>query len=247
MIAYGSLSLNAAQRKYCTTRKELMALVRFTREYRHYLLGRRFVVRTDHNSLLWLTRFRYIEGQLVRWLEELSQYDMDIIHRPGKKHQNADGLSRIPDEEKFCECYRQGFDINQLPCGGCRYCSRAHNQWARFEEDVDDVIPLSVRSVAQNSTADDTDDSDSEDGDEQGEWFGGYSWDELMAKQKKDPDIGPVILWLEGSGKPNPGELELHSPSVKHLWLCKTQLVIENGVLHYIWEDVVPRRGFVVP
>lgn len=38
-----------------------------------------------------------IEGQLARWLEELSQYNMVIQHIPGKKHTNADGLSRIPD------------------------------------------------------------------------------------------------------------------------------------------------------
>jgi hypothetical protein len=57
-IAYGSLmSLGRDQRKYCTTRKELLAVVRFTRMYRHYLLGRRFIVRTDHHSLIWLLNF----------------------------------------------------------------------------------------------------------------------------------------------------------------------------------------------
>jgi hypothetical protein len=49
-IAYGSLSLGIDQRKYCTTRKGLLAVVRFTSMYRHYLLGRRFIVRTDHHS-----------------------------------------------------------------------------------------------------------------------------------------------------------------------------------------------------
>ena len=86
VISYGSLSLTAAQRKYCTTRKELLAIVRFTRQYRHYLLGRKFVVRTDHSSLAWLMRFKYLKGQLARWREELAQYDMEIIHRVGKKN-----------------------------------------------------------------------------------------------------------------------------------------------------------------
>ena len=70
-IAFASYSLIPAQRKYCTTRKELLAVVRFTRLFRHYLLGRRFVVRTDHNSLPWLFSFSYVEGQLARWQEEL--------------------------------------------------------------------------------------------------------------------------------------------------------------------------------
>ena len=37
---------------YCTTRKELLAIVCFTRHFRHYLLGRQFVIRTDHS--IWI-------------------------------------------------------------------------------------------------------------------------------------------------------------------------------------------------
>ena len=57
VVAYGSFSLTTDQRKYCTTRKELLSVVRFTRQYRHYLLGKPFTVRTDHSSLTWLMRF----------------------------------------------------------------------------------------------------------------------------------------------------------------------------------------------
>jgi hypothetical protein len=59
-IAYGSLSLGSHQQKYCTpgTPKEQLAVVRFTRMYRHYLLGSRFIVRTDHHSLIWLLDFK---------------------------------------------------------------------------------------------------------------------------------------------------------------------------------------------
>lgn len=41
-------------------------------------------------------RFKNPEGQLARWVDILSAYDMDIEHRPGKLHQNADAMSRIP-------------------------------------------------------------------------------------------------------------------------------------------------------
>ena len=96
VIGYASCSLTPCQRRYCTTRKELLAVVRGTRHFRHYIYGRRFTVQTDHQSLTWLLRFKLLDGQLARWSEELSQYDMVLIHRPGVKHQNADGLSRIP-------------------------------------------------------------------------------------------------------------------------------------------------------
>ena len=54
VISYGSYLLTPAQRRYCITRQELLALVRFTEQYKHYLLGTHFYVRTDHNSLTWL-------------------------------------------------------------------------------------------------------------------------------------------------------------------------------------------------
>ncbi|GFR71231.1 Pol polyprotein [Elysia marginata] len=47
VIGYGSYTLSKEQRRYCTTRKELLAVVKFTRQFRPYLLGRRFTVRTD--------------------------------------------------------------------------------------------------------------------------------------------------------------------------------------------------------
>jgi hypothetical protein len=40
--------------------------------------------------------FKNAEGQLARWLEVLSSYNMTIKNRPGSQHQNADALSRIP-------------------------------------------------------------------------------------------------------------------------------------------------------
>ena len=146
-IAFASKSLKDEQRRYCTTRKELLAVITFTRQFRHYLLGRPFLVRTDHHSLVWLTRFKKPIGQLARWLEELSQYNMSIIHRSGKLHGNADGLSRMSDNMEHCECYRAGCNVVDLPCGGCAYCTRAHQQWSRFESEVDDVIPLAIRST----------------------------------------------------------------------------------------------------
>ena len=51
----------------------------FTKHFRHYLLGNKFKVRTDHNSLIWLMRFKNIEGQLARWIEELQNYEMELL------------------------------------------------------------------------------------------------------------------------------------------------------------------------
>ena len=39
------------------------------------------------------------EGQLACWLEQLEEYDFDIVHWQGKLHNNADALSRLPHAE----------------------------------------------------------------------------------------------------------------------------------------------------
>ncbi len=72
------------------------------------------MVRTDHNSLAWLMHFKNIKGQFARWLEELSQFDMEVLHRSGKLQSNADDLSRIPDELGRCDCYMAGTKPDSL-------------------------------------------------------------------------------------------------------------------------------------
>ena len=96
VVAYASKSLSRAERHYCVPWKELLAVVYFIRHFRPYLLGRKFTLRTDHSSLTWLANFREPEGQLAKWLEQLQEFDFKICHRRGKKHQNADSISRIP-------------------------------------------------------------------------------------------------------------------------------------------------------
>ena len=56
-------------------------MLRFCRRLRHHLLGKQFIIRTDHSSLTWFLRFNEQQGQLARWMEELSQYDMVLEHR----------------------------------------------------------------------------------------------------------------------------------------------------------------------
>ena len=51
VIAYGSHTLNPAQQNYCATKRELYSLVYFLQHYKQYLLGRKFILRTDHAPL----------------------------------------------------------------------------------------------------------------------------------------------------------------------------------------------------
>ena len=64
--------------------------------FRYYLLGRKFRLRTDHHSLVWLMSFKEPQGQVARWLEHLQEYNYEIEHRLWRLHNNADALSRRP-------------------------------------------------------------------------------------------------------------------------------------------------------
>ncbi|MEX1347567.1 MAG: RNase H-like domain-containing protein, partial [Desulfobacterales bacterium] len=146
VIAYGSFALSKEQRRYCVTRKELLAVIRFTRHFRHYLIGKPFIIRTDHSSLKWLTNFKEPQGQMARWLEELSAYTiLKIEHRGGRYHDNADSLSRMYTGDRVSHWTHENYDVDpkMLPCGGCKGCIRMHNDWASFIDTVDDAVPLS--------------------------------------------------------------------------------------------------------
>ena len=137
----------------------MLAVVRFTQHFRHYLLGQAFILRTDHNSLRWLMNFRDLQGQLARWLEVLSQYNMEIRHRSGNKHVNADVLSRYQPDRPYKEMSIH-IDPSELPCSGCKHCTKVHQSWSAFAKEIDDVIPLSHGVVQKCTISDLTDRSE---------------------------------------------------------------------------------------
>jgi len=56
VIGYGSKAFSPAETRYCTTRRELAAIMYGLRQYRHLLLGHQFTLRTDHAALTYLLR-----------------------------------------------------------------------------------------------------------------------------------------------------------------------------------------------
>ena len=95
VVAY-SCALRPSQRRYCTTKREMLAAVAMCIQFRSYLRGAKFTLHTDHKSLVWLHRFKDMEGMMARWLHALQQFQFSIIHQPGRDHGNADGLLRVP-------------------------------------------------------------------------------------------------------------------------------------------------------
>jgi transposase InsO family protein len=90
--------LRDAEQRYDTHDAELLAIVEGFRELRHYCVGgaEPVEVLTDHNNLRYFQTTKRLNGRQARWSQELSAYDFEISHRPGKENP-ADGFSRRPD------------------------------------------------------------------------------------------------------------------------------------------------------
>ena len=60
VISYFSNSkcLSKPERKYCVTRRELLAIVYAVKTFHHFLYGRHFLIRTDHGALRWIMNFK---------------------------------------------------------------------------------------------------------------------------------------------------------------------------------------------
>ena len=122
VIAYGSRALSHQERNYCVTDRELLAVWYFVEYCRQYLLGRKFLVQTDHQAIHWLFSLKEPKDRLARWLETLSGYQFWIEHCPGKKHGNADALSHRQYNPAECDCPLLNEDEELLYCGPCHKC-----------------------------------------------------------------------------------------------------------------------------
>lgn len=100
VVAYFSRAFNKHKRRYCVTRRELLALVLSIRHFKYYLYGTLL-------TLQWLMSFKEPEGQVARWLEELQSFDFQTEHRAEERHTIANALSRRP-----------------CAATGCRYCDK---------------------------------------------------------------------------------------------------------------------------
>jgi len=156
VIGYASKAFTGTEKRYCITRKELAAMVFGLKHYRQYLLGRKFVIRTDHAGLTYFMTAKDLIGQQVRRVDFMSEFDFTIQPRAGASNTNADAQSRkIPcKSEGFdcLQCHRRLRDtlIHSLVCNTVRIqVTRVIPVEARVHSDVIRMQPVRTNAQAK--------------------------------------------------------------------------------------------------
>ena len=153
-IAYASRALNKAERNYSTIEKELLAIVWGCKHFRPYLLGRPFIIMTDHKPLTWIFSVTDPSSRLLRWRLLLEEYQYEVRYKAGKQNCNADALSRDPDlcaviaEEELTESRKQEIikEMHVTPIGGHQGMARTleriklYAQWPSMKQQIENYI-----------------------------------------------------------------------------------------------------------
>lgn len=94
VVAYASRQLRPHELNYPTHDLEYAAVVHALKIWRHYLIGKRCEIYTDHKSLKYFFTQPDLNLRQRRWLELIKDYDLGIHYHPGKANVVADALSR---------------------------------------------------------------------------------------------------------------------------------------------------------
>lgn len=196
LIAFGSRTMNKADANYCVTDKEL-SIRYFGEYYRQYLLGKRFIVRTEHQALVWLLKLREPKVRKARWIETLSQYDFSVEYRPGTKHPYADAMSRF---RNLKECMNGDEDmLEPLKCGPCNKCKRKSEMMVGPQQETE-----ANRDSQRSRRTYKSEQSEHKSGNITPTYnnFGVYGTQELAQIQNQDLILREVLRWVKRKQRP---------------------------------------------
>ena len=100
-VAFRSQSMTATERNYEIYDRELLAIIQALEDWRHYLIGlpKPFTIYSDHANLTHWRTARHLTRRQARWYMTLSQYNFNLVHKPGKKNIVPDAMTRDSTRE----------------------------------------------------------------------------------------------------------------------------------------------------
>ena len=100
-IGFLSRKLHVAELNFDTHDKELLAIIKSLKCWRHWTMETKDPVHimTDHNNLKYFMTSKELNRRQVRWAQFLADYNFELVHRPGKENVITDILSCRTQEE----------------------------------------------------------------------------------------------------------------------------------------------------
>lgn len=99
-VAYFSRTTTEQERKYHSYELEALAVVESLERFRYYLLGKKFRIVTDCNSLKLTQEKQNIIPRIARWWLRIQEFDFEIQYRSAAKIVHVDALSRATTIEQ---------------------------------------------------------------------------------------------------------------------------------------------------
>lgn len=254
VVAYMSKSMNKHEASYCTTRKELLAVIIALRNFHPYVYGRPILLRTDNAAVSWLKSLKDPTGQVARWLQQLGTYNFTVTHRAGRKHTNADALSRNP-----CKSCKRQEDLNASYDQRDKESEDHLAELPSTEEMRDGMTetldaPLQEHQIADITPEDISNKETATLGDiraitrsglrekqegmrDNQELLGGWETTDIRQKQLDDENIGQILVAVEaGTPRPKWECVSSGSSALKTLWGQWDRLEMHGGILYRTYE-----------
>ena len=92
-VAYESRKLQDREQRYPVHEKEMTAIIHCLHVWRHYLIGKLFVVKTDNVAASYFASQPKLSAKQAWWQDFLAEFDMTIEYRLGRHNAVADALS----------------------------------------------------------------------------------------------------------------------------------------------------------
>ena len=221
VIAYMSKALGKHEVSFCITRKELLAVVTALRNFHPYLYGQEILLRTDNAAVSWMRNLKTPTGQMAKWIQKVSTYNLIVTHRPGQKHGNADALSRRPCQT----CLRQQSVSEEAQ--DCDTSPACLNPEIDAEEHT---VSVTTRNQAHQQEKQELSNNQCLLDD----------WDatKVAQEQLEDPKIQAVYV-AKRDNRPRPewNQVSSRSSALKTLWRQWDRLEMHAGMLYRKWID----------
>ncbi len=120
-VGFFSRQLRPAEKNYSVTELECLAIVASLSHFEFYLYARDVTVITDHQPCCSLVSGCHLNKRLLRFALALQRFCVVIKYRPGKIHNNADGMSRQawPCDQSSSALVESDSPLSNLSGGNC--------------------------------------------------------------------------------------------------------------------------------